>query len=174
MEVGAKYIINPTGGYKDDYMFNHMILSIEQYNAILADNPDIIKFADANNVHFISVKKNGSIEFLHVTSPANDELIEQSGLKINEDEYVMDLGKGIYAILDTKDVTYKGMDNLKTYIAEGYADNEILIVQGYYTGEYLECMYGYQHEGYIVLLNNVPSKDIWNIRTETIDDFLFG
>jgi len=164
------YKIEETGeDFEGKFMYKHMILTTEQYQDILNNNIRIDELAVNIQVDFISVLRNDKINFMHTTSPSNKEFILNNGLKIKYDEF-FDLGLGIYAI---KKDSLQGLENLKTFVAEGYEDEEILIITGYYTGSYTECIYGSNHEGYIVLFDNVDSKNITNFNIMLVDDFLF-
>jgi len=165
------YKIEQTGGKHDDHMFKHMILTEEQYEEILKSGTELIKIAEESQVDFISVRKNNKITFKHISAVENESSINKSGLSFHDDEFIYDLGKGIYVIEESDE---QALDNLKTYVAEGFEDDEILLVTGWYTGEYTKCVYGFQHEGYIVLSKNVDDGDICCLYPESLDEFLLS
>lgn len=162
--------IQKTGGDESGYLFQHLILTEEEYKKM--DRDTLKKFSKENQIDFVSVQLTGTIDYYHVAESWKKTFIEENGIHAT-DEWVHDLGKGIYAV---PQVDGEAINNLKTYVGEEFKiDDEIVIVEGTYKGPYLKCVYGDQHEGYIVLQReHIPIEEIGDIYTMNIEDFLFS
>lgn len=145
--------IQKTGGCKNtldvNYLFKHLILEKDEYVRYKDVLPEL---ASEIEVDFISIKKNGCIDYVHLTNIFNKIEIENRGLIAPLSGFVGDLGYGIY-VVDPRN--YVAINNLKDYIMNEREDN-ILLVFGNHCGDYLECVYGKGHEGYI----NIPEVTI--------------
>lgn len=142
--------INKTGRYitESDGLFKHMVISEKELNNLMIEK-SLDEIAKEYNVNFISIKKKGSIDFKHYTLSEYEGSIYDNGLICNNGNYIPDLGKGIY-VIDKNNVDAE--DNVLDYLVEMYDyDEKFIVVEGEYNGEYIECIYGYGHEGYIVL-----------------------
>lgn len=156
--------IERTGGKNGDFLFNHLVLSEKE----LREVESIEELAEKHDIDFISVERNNSINYYHVTDIDNYESINEKGLLYNQNnEWVGDLGKGIYAVEQGNHIA---IDNLQSYVAELVGGDDILIVEGVYTGIYTECIYGYGHEGYIVFKGN--TDNIIDLIDCEVNDFL--
>ena len=134
-----------TGELHDgDFLFTHLVLTEAEWEEIKAST-NREKFPFGLKVDFVSVLRNGGLEYLHVTD-ADRNYIEQNGLK--EGRYVGDLGRGIYVVEESNP---EAVANLMDFLSEYKEEEELTLVKGYYKGQYTECIYGYGHEGYIVL-----------------------
>lgn len=142
--------IQLTGYFKyeleDDASFKHLELTKEEFDFVTSEC-SIEEFADKNNIDLISLICEGKIDFIHYTYVSNEKSILEKGLLIGNSEYFCDLGFGIYAIEKNDNV---GKDNLNVYF-EGFQDDEALEVSGSYEGVYSKCIYGEEHENYIVI-----------------------
>lgn len=125
------------------------------------------KLSNDLEVDFISVEKEGKLDFIHISNIEYKNDIEKYGLFYGEG----DLGTGIY-IVDKNNT--EGIDNLKTFISESfnYDEEKLLVVKGKYNGKYIECIYGYNHKGYVVVKNEISQANISNIYEEDINLFL--
>jgi len=160
--------IEQTGGVLGDLMFSHLILSESDY-AVFKD--ELEQLADILKVDFISVERTGPIEFQHVTDVDTASLIEQEGFKIIDEDFIGDIGKGIYGF---QRENLDSLMNVQTYIAEDFSESEVAMITASHNGKYLECVFGYGHEGYILLkTDHIPAKDILNIEEFSVDEFLF-
>lgn len=161
------YGIQDTGGDGEGYLFKHLTLTEGEYEKIISTR-SLKEIAKEQQVDFISVIKEGRVRFLHVSNEYNYDSIDKNGLQANADGFTGDLGIGIY-VIDESNKT--ALDNLKTYVMD--ESNDLLLVDGYYYGPYTECVYGEQHEGYIVLLaNSIPEHQVLTLEVESVDDFL--
>jgi hypothetical protein len=161
--------VKGTGGDDGLYIFRHLVLTEEESRILGHDLPDI---ADFLKVNFISVQRSGSVSFQHITDDDNLSFILDNGLMVRDDGFVSDLGRGIYGILLGNT---SAEDHLRTYIGEEYEsdDDEILIFSGFYTGPYLECIYGEQHVGYLVLLTDcIPLLQLDTVKQLNVMDYL--
>lgn len=151
----------------NEFFFEHIIL--ETYEESLLE--DLVAKNKNNNL-LISVKKNDTIDFIHVSLLENKNAIETTGIIASNN--IGDLGQGVYAVYKSGLEAIIGMENLKDYVSEQY-DNEnfVIVVTGTYTGEYLECIHGKNHEGYLVLKENVLVENINDIEIVDIDNFFF-
>lgn len=99
---------------------------------------------------FKSVKRCGGINLLHFTPKSNVESIMTRGFE--HQDWVGDLGQGIYCI---RQGHAQSLHNVTRYFMsfeeeqEGYI-NSLCAFRMYYDGNYIECISGYLHEGYIV------------------------
>jgi len=130
--------------YNGDFLFTHLVLTEGEWEKIKAST-DREKFPFGLKVDFVSVLRDGGVEYIHVTD-ADRNYIEQNGLK--EGRYVGDLGRGIYVVEESNP---EAVANLMDFLSEYKEEEELILVKGYYKGPYTECVYGYGHEGYIVL-----------------------
>lgn len=169
------YVIEATGGNPavifdpDDFLFQHMVLSEkEEY-----EKEELKELAKTHNVDFISKEEEGSFTFLHVTSPEHLESIREHGLKPSEDGYVGDLGYGVY-VIDEDDT--EAIENLLDYLEAALEDDEeeILLIQGSYTGAFTRCIYGDGHEGYIVIKSTVSDEMIEDWSVKNLEDVWFN
>ena len=161
------YGIQSTGGDEEGYLFKHLTLTEEEYEKTVRTR-SLEEIAKEQQVDFISVRKEGRVRFLHVSNEYNYDSIDKNGLQSNADGFIGDLGIGIYVVDESNKIA---LDNLKTYVMD--ESNDLVLVDGYYYGPYTECVYGEQHEGYIVLLtNSIPEHQILTLEVESVDDFL--
>jgi len=162
--------IEQTAGMGTSFIFKHLIITVDEMECLLASGLSIEKFATENNIDFISLKKFGKVEVLHITSTLNKQSIHEKGLLCNRTVgWINDLGIGLYGV-DKDNET--GLENLRTYVEGHFDDDDMLIVEADYTGEYIQCIYGYGHEGYIVLKVSIPAQDVTDIISSNVDDFL--
>lgn len=161
--------LEKTGGYKHmiekDFIFKHLVLTPEEYE-IYGDN--LIEITIDNDISFVSVKRNGLIPIMHVSTIDKKEIILKEGLKVIEKDWISDLGEGLY-VVNSDDID--SVESLRDYISELYEDEdeELIVVFGEYEGEYYECVFGEGHCGYIVIKNSIP--DIY-IEPMTVMDFV--
>lgn len=143
---------------KSESLFTHLILSEKEFEEI-NNGIGIDSFAMENDIDLISVKYNGPISFMHFTDIENEESIDEKGLIIQEDKFIMDMGRGIYCIEEDDET---GFDNLYDYFdgCEKDGSDKVLKIIGSYNGEYLRCEYGDGHEHYILLKENIPSSKL--------------
>lgn len=148
--------------------WTHLCLTKEQYDK-LDDDFDFSIFGDI----LISVEKEGKVDFIHCFYVENMESIKEKGLLIScsslkDVDYIPDMGYGIY--VEEGSSSYDMSDELAEFLLQryDYEDAEIGYVEGSYIGKYIECIYGYKHEGYIVLKEDVQLKMINNIDSEYI------
>ena len=134
---------------KNDFMFKHIVFTEEELKEI-QNNMSLKDIANTLNVDFISIVRNDSIDFIHVSNIKYTYY--NDGLKAGR--HIGDLGKGIY-VINKNDP--EAIDNLFNFLTEQYesddeeSDEELTIITGTYKGEFTECIYGYGHRGYIVL-----------------------
>lgn len=167
-ELQEKVIIERTAGANDDYLFTHAVirlnesLTFEAYSGL------------KERVDFISMEKEGVIDFLHVSKPEFEESIIKKGLLVNR-EYIADLGRGIYLINVCQQEAWTNLENYvissicgseTDYLDEVDLDLlsevELLIITGKYNGRYNICVDGWGHEGYVVVKNTIE-PDILDI-----------
>lgn len=157
-----KSIVNTGGPLDISFAFKMMMIDDEKEFSL-----EEVKLM---NVDFVCVKRTGPINFIHVSDVENRLSIDETGLKISKRDWIPDLGKGIYCVKEEDD---EGLNNLKDYISENEDSDYIIVVNGNYNGDYLECIYGVGHKGYIVLLNDVPVENISGIENVSVSDFLW-
>lgn len=147
--------------------WTHLILTKSQFDE-LDENFDFRVFGDI----LISVELDGEINFVHCFYIEDMESIKKEGLLISYSKkypnYIPDMGYGIY--VEEGDDAYEISNELASFLLNRYdeEDAEVGYVEGTYNGKYLECIYGYTHEGYIVLKNDVTLDMINNIDSEYI------
>lgn len=147
------------------FAFKHLVL--ERAQALIQQLlPSIAQSYDAD---FISIEEEGVIEFIHVSRLEVAESIKSNGLILSDEDFVLDLGKGIYVIEDADD---EAEQHLLDYL-ESSDDEEILVVRGCYSGKYTRCLYGEGHVGYIVIKENIPAKCIEQLDILPLEDILF-
>lgn len=145
----------------------HLILTKEQYEALEKDF-DFKVFGDI----LISVEEVGLVNFIHCFYVENLDSIKKQGLLVayssKDPDYIPDMGYGIY--VEEGDNAYEISDELAGFLINRYdgEDAEVGYVEGMFTGKYLRCIYGYEHEGYIVLKEDVTLDMINNISSEYI------
>lgn len=108
-----------------------------------------------HNIDFISVSNNTRHSVSHIVSYDTYDYIEKNGFQINQ-EFVMDLGDGVYCFDLSSD---DSVSNMMTYLDNSdlfEEDDEAMILKLSYTGKVTRCIYGENHEGYLVLKD--PSK----------------
>ncbi len=127
-----------------DFLFTHLVVAENELEEIKSKTT-LKEFASSLRVDFISVAKDDGLEYLHVID-TDRNYIEQNGLK--EGRYVGDLGRGLYVVEENNP---EAVANLMGFLSEYKEEEELTLVKGYYKGPYTECVYGYGHEGYIVL-----------------------
>lgn len=147
-----------------EFLFQHLVLSIS--SAI--DESELEKLADIHRVDFISQVEEGTINFIHVSYPSQLKSIKERGLIASSES--SDLGVGVY-LIEEDDV--EGTENLLTYV-ETLMQEEILIIKGTYQGEYMRCIYGESHEGYIVVKETVLPNNIEDWSKKTQEDIWFS
>ena len=98
-----------------------MILTQQEYSQVT----DLKKLAKQHQIDFICVKREGEVNYTHLTDVENVNFIEQNGLK--KKDVVSDLGIGIY-VVDKNN--YEGIDNLKTYFKDYEKMKYILTING--------------------------------------------
>lgn len=160
--------LQSTGGDETGYLFKHLILTEEEYTSFTSDQ--IKELAKQQNIDFISVQMKGSIDYYHTAEGWKEDFINENGI-ISTNDWVHDLGKGIYVVQQTDG---EAVYNLKTYVGEGYdMDDRIIVIEGSYRGPYLKCVFGDQHRGYIVLqTEKINAEDINDIHKMSIEEFL--
>lgn len=169
------YAIEATGGNPEvmfdpeDFLFHHLVLSDEKEYS----KEELEELARTHEVDFISKEEDGSFTFLHVTSPEYLDSIQEHGLKPSDDGYVGDLGYGVY-VVDEGDTD--ALENLMDYLEAALEDDEdeILLIQGSYTGRYTRCIYGDGHEGYIVIKSTVSEEMIEDWSVKNLEDVWFN
>lgn len=162
--MGIKDILNKieyTGKFKyeedKNAIFIHLTITKEELNFI-ERNYNLNDFAKKYNIDFISLICNGEICFEHYSNVNNKENIKEKGLIIQKNDFISDLSNGIYVIQSSD---FIGKDNLNNYFKNcKLEDKEILKVTGIYNGPYKICIYGLNHENYIVIPKNIKPKDI--------------
>lgn len=182
----SKIKIEKTGGYnKSDCIFSHGIITEESYQQLIEidkanENKNLLYDFEVEkkekiffkalslslNFDFLSILKEGKVEAKHITKKDNLASIAATGFAV-EDSYILDLGKGIYAYLETDD----GVDNIKDYI-EDFEEERMTIINCLYEGLYMHCVYGKGHTDYIVMMNN-RGIIIDDHEEVYVDDFLF-
>ena len=164
--------IQKTAGSEElgTYVFTQLVLTEKEYIESNDNDVDWELVASNIGVDFISIQRNGSIEFQHVTDPEMIEVIKEQGL-IYDRSFVHDLGCGVYGYLFNGDAGDIAMDNIKTYL-ENNETEDLAILTIDYDGEYLECIYGEGHEGYIVIPNDLSPTNIRDIEEINILDFI--
>lgn len=165
-----------TGGYagSDNFLFRHLILTVEQWEMIMENlAEDFEVFCRQERIDFVSVQRQGDLDFLHLTSVENLDSISSVGLSASPFEgtvsWISDLGEGIYVISEDDLI---GLDNLQTYCMD-WKEDEVSIVTGSYVGPYLECVKGFQHEGYVVLQTSCIKGSDLETNIESLDEFLW-
>ena len=156
-----------TGGRKgsNDYLFKVWELPGNLKEETIEE---IIEQSKKYNVDFILETKKEELEFLHVSYIHLQESIEEKGLIIQtQDDWISDLGTGLYVVEDGNE---EALDNLKNYV-EHHEDDELLLVRGSYQGEYLECIHGDEHVGYICIKENIKKEDV-ECEVYEVEDFL--
>lgn len=161
--------VEETGGFlnpQDEKMFKCLTLTEEEYDFLIKEKKDVYsflkKFAKKNKIDFICVQYNKEISFIHTSSVENKESIEKDGLLDLTYDFIMDLGQGIYVV---EEYDREGMENLDKYLENEY---DILYVCGTYNGPFKKCIYGVDHEGYVVLEKDVPKENI-SVEITTVD-----
>lgn len=153
-------------------MFKHLIIKNKEEGKYDLNYEKYKEIAKVLKIDFLSVSRNGEISFLHVASIHSFDFIDKNGLKPLIDDFVLDLGQGLYVI--SKEINYDvAIENLLNYVAEEIEDEKLLVIKGKYNGKFTECVFGEGHEGYIVLKSSVPREDI-EIIEMSVDDFLWN
>ncbi|MDD4779205.1 MAG: hypothetical protein PHT02_01185 [Tissierellia bacterium] len=165
--------ITSTGGYDGECIFKMLTITENEYKTIEDNNISLKELSNELQIDFICVERKENINILHITETSNKKPINKNGLIINNSDFTYDLGNGIYCVLDTNNPFYDGIENLKDYVLDGFDSNKILIVKGNYEDEYIECVYGKGHEGYIVLKNNVSKTNIDDLEIIKTENFLY-
>lgn len=168
-------LIEGTGGLPKtamepaDFLFQHLILEHGEEKT----KEELAELAQTHQVDFISKEEEGTFTFLHVTRPEHLDSIQENGLLASEDGYVGDLGYGLY-VVDEEDTTALG--NLLDYLEAALEDDEeeLLLVQGSYTGTFTRCIYGDGHEGYIVIKSTVSHDLIEDWAVKNLEDVWFN
>ena len=146
------------------FLFEHIILESNEEN--LLEN-----LIQKNKDMLVSVKKNATIDFIHVSLLENKDKIEKDGILVSNN--IGDLGQGVYAVYKSGLESIIGMENVKDYVSEQYnCEDFVLVIKGVYTGDYLECIHDIHHEGYLVLKDNVIVDAIYDIEVVALEDFL--
>ena len=140
----------------EDYMSTCLSLSEDEFDE-LNDSIGIDMFCLQYDITFITIKREGEINFVHYSNPNNEDSIKKIGLINMDSEWIMDLGQGTYVIAEDN---YIAEDNLLTYLSEKDNVDELLKVTGVYNGPYEECVYGVEHEGYILILHDIKPEDL--------------
>lgn len=152
----------------EDEFFTYVRIEEEVYlEKIINEFGDLSRFSNEFNLDFIICKYDGILNFNHISKVKYLDNILRYGLK----ESSGDFGIGVYVIPSDDSLAN---DNLKTYISEmfSYDDNDILVVNGIYRGEYYKCVYGSGKEGYCLIeSNNIP---ISNYNIVEMDDYLLN
>lgn len=159
----SKALIERTGGENNDFLFTH---------AVIQEEVDLQSVPE--EVDFVSLSKEGSFDFYHITSTDNHDGIVANGLVLPESTYISDLGKGIYVVEQDDE---EALANIKDYVSEFYGDDEdakILLVSGHYEGPYTVCIQGEGHKGYILLKNTVSAENIEDTEEMFVEDFLWN
>lgn len=131
-------------------MFKVMVLNT---NENLSDDHSEIS---ENDIDFVIKEMEGSIKFFHYTDELSLKSILDNGFVIEDKDTVPDLGIGVYCVLDTTDVgIYAGFDNIFNYFRDCGA-YEVSEIECLYDGKYYLCIYGEEHEVYIV----IPEENI--------------
>lgn len=165
-------VIKDTGYLpNDEPLFRHLVISEEELDILNKNYIGLEKIANDLKIDFISVTLKGEVDFLHISQLSSFNFIIKNGLKPKNTSYIADLGKGVYAVgIDDE----KAIDNIKTYISELCDNDDIVIVNGTYEGEYTRCIYGEGHEGYLVFqgLKGLSADELDNWDTIKIEEFL--
>lgn len=111
----------------------------------------------------------GEVAFVRVSSTHMYQDILENGIYHIDEDYIMDLGRGIYAAEFNNEC---GVDNIKTYI-ENFETEDILVITGVYTGRYYECITIGDHQGYLLFKQPIPSECIQEVIQTTVSDFLY-
>ena len=165
-KLNLQYQQEVTGTYNDsldDYSYTHMILEEASYNLIqslpVKEQKELL---DGFQEDFISVKRSGTLSFVHLTDSMFIPSIKETGL-IADEEWIHDLGYGIYAFSKTGDTQH-----METFWNQNRPGGSCYTLYGEYTGDFLECIYDNSstltnHVGYIVMQtsNIEPSKLIF-------------
>lgn len=150
-----------TGGYpasgETDYIFKTLICPSELYERYLEYVESLNDSDEWNRVFnyivestgltFLAVEYVDEFTFVHITDVSNYDSIMKDGLVPNS-SWVSDLGCGVYTI---DDADYDAWDTLRSFVSDLDIGEEILTIKGNYSGRYLQCVYGDDHEGYIVI-----------------------
>ena len=163
-----------SGKIEKSEIFMHLILDEIDVLILRDNNISFRTLAEQCQVDFIAVRKYGQISFRHFASMDSYDFINQNGLHSKDPNSILDLGDGVY-VIRSKYEDVSGYDNVLNWLGEhlDHHTKEMLLVEGTYDGEYHECVYGYQHEGYIVLKTPVPAEKIENISDVDVD-LMFG
>ena len=152
----------------ENYICTCLSLSKEEFDEI-DDSIGISDFCFDNHITFATIKYDGTIEFIHLSNPDNEDSIKQKGLIDIYPNWVSDLGKGIHVI---KKNDFVGEDNLMTHFGTMQKDEELLKITGTYTGIYEQCVYGEKEEGSVIINQNIKPEDL-NIEVVTFRDFFY-
>ena len=164
---GIKLEIKETGYLGDGiYLWKTMILETDEE---LPSKKEL----ESLNVNLVLKKFEGvDLNLVHYTSEDNYEGIVEKGIllpDLNDENNNLDLGIGIYCI---EEGNLDAELNIEKYL-ENYEEDYVSKFTFNFTGEYLECIYGEEHEGYILLAKNVPAKDIIEHDSEAVQDLLW-
>ena len=149
----------------------HLTLTKSQYEALGEDfNYHIFKN------FLVSVELEGEIDFVHYCYEEDLESIKKNGILLSysgKGEYIPDMGHGIYVV--ESDSAYDVTDEIIEFLVGRYDDRneEVGYIEGTYKGKYIECIYGYAHEGHIVLKDNVAPDMITNTGTEFLSELAY-
>lgn len=165
-----QFKLEKTGIFDEDIepLFTHLILSsMDDFHKL--KNIEWKNLMEEFEIDFISVKRECiKKEFIHITDIDSSDNINDFGFKIPTD-VSGDLGVGVYFI-DNNNID--GKINLENYIYDNYnEDDEIAVITIEYTGDYLECVLGDNHKGYIIIKSAIPEKNITNIDYINAEDF---
>lgn len=151
----------------NDFLFHMIVISEEEMDNL--SSADLSILAKKHDIDFICVKKTGCINYMHYTASENLQSIEENGLK--NSGTCKDLGAGIYVVRESD---IGALINVQDYFAEAlsYEDDSIVCVSGRYNGDYIECVHGFQHTGYIVLLTDHISPKEIDVYEVNLEDFL--
>lgn len=155
--------VTKTGGDPEmGYLFSHLVLDKESEHFS----------ADELKVDFLSIVKDGPIDFIHVTSPNNLESMKEKGLILPTGDWIGDLGVGIYVV---NEHDQNAIDYLANYLLDyndSRIDTELLVVTGRYNGSYELCIEGDGHEGYALIKEAIPVAEL-SFEKTTLKDFIY-
>lgn len=161
--------IEKTGHISDDfYLYQTLYLSEKEFHQLTIPLEEL---ASKHDCDFIVVYLSGKINFLHFTNGDNLSAIEDSN-KLIPSKHIGDLGVGVYAVPAANESFHEeGISNILTYF-EDYEEDSIGKISGSYDGCYGLTVFGFQHEGYLLLKEGVIT--IEDTHLIDITDFLMN
>lgn len=169
-----RYSIRQTGVYKfiesQEPLFTQVVIS-EQYLQELKEREITMEsLCKHNSFDFVSLQLDeAELQFLHVTSLHNLQSIKTHGLRYKANDYIPDLGEGIY-LVDRNSI--EGMENLKDYLTD-FEDDELAVITGTFVGSIQYCIHGEGHKGYVLVKDTIKPEDL-SIEIMKTSDFLYN